>query len=178
MFMSKILGYLPWLRFAFVPLLLFLALAIVGLVLKSMYYIVLIFAEIFTEAPGRLIHHALGLIDVILVVGLLYLMAGYVLYSFVFSSPEDEESLPIRFPLQASGYGDRTLKVKTAAAILLIATIDLLGEFIDLSSKSPANLDFNPERYWMLLAMHGALVITAAVLTWSARLQTDNSKDE
>lgn len=168
--MLKMLSYLRWLRYAFVPLLFFLCLAIAGLVLKASAYVSSIFAEIMTESVGRLIHYSLGLVDVILVVGLMFLMVRYVLFTFVLVSAEETESLPTWFRDRASGYDDRSLKIKVAGTILLIATIDLLGEFVELATADPASFDVNPDRLWMLLALHGALVITALALTFTAWL--------
>lgn len=168
--MVKLLSAISWVRFLFVPLLLFLALAILGLVAKSTAYVIGIFQGLFTESTGTLIHHALALVDITLVIGLLSLIIGHVVHTYALTDKEVEGPMPAWLRERISSADDRGIKVKIAITVLLIATIDLLGVFISISVMP--NDEFSQllvSRVWYMLALHMALVITAVVLILFAR---------
>ncbi len=172
----KLLSLVGWLRYLFVPLVLFLSLAILGLVLKSSTYVGYIFIGIFTESSGNLVHYALALVDVALVVGLLMLIVGHLVFTYILTGEEVGGGIPEWRPERFAAESIPELKLKIAVTVLLIATIDLLGEFIRLSvtplEEIPALMS---DRLWYLLALYGALLLTVVVLIFFARSTTPPS---
>jgi uncharacterized protein (TIGR00645 family) len=155
---------------------LFLALAILGLVVKSIGYVISIFEGIFSESAGTLIYHALALVDITLVIGLLSLIIGHVVHTYALVGNEEEESMPEWLRQRISADDDYAIKVKIAITVLLIATIDLLGIFIAISVMPKDQFaELLVTRVWYMLALHGALVVTAVVLILFARTNADPS---
>ena len=61
-----------------------------------------------------------------------------------------------------------TIKVKISATLLVIATILLLGEFVEISETSDVELGRADERLKIMLIIHGALLVTAVVMAFVA----------
>ena len=61
-----------------------------------------------------------------------------------------------------------TIKVKISATLLVIATILLLGEFVEISETSDVELEHDDARLKIMLIIHGALLVTAVVMAFVA----------
>lgn len=172
--MVRLLSSISWIRYLFVPLVLFLALAILGLVAKSIGYVVSIFQGLFSDSTGTLIYHALALVDITLVIGLLSLIIGHVVHTYALTGSEEEDSMPEWLRNRITSEDDNAIKVKIAITVLLIATIDLLGVFIGISvTPDDQFAELLVSRVWYMLALHLALVLTAIVLILFARIKGD-----
>ena len=61
-----------------------------------------------------------------------------------------------------------TIKVKISATLLVIASILLLGEFVEISETSDVELEHHDARLKIMLIIHGALLVTAVVMAFVA----------
>ena len=167
----KFLGkLLVWLRLAYAPLMVFMGLAVAALVIKASIYTVNMFLDIGSESMGRVIYYALALLDVTLVVGLLLMVMGYVLFNFVDEGSEAADTLPQWCRDRFMPKSENALKIRIAVTVLLIATIDLLGEFVALSDVDVEAIVAVSARLWLMLGLYGALVVTALVLVLVVRM--------
>ncbi len=159
--------WISYFRYIFVALVGFLGIAILALVVKGGEYVYKICNGLLGAPAIRIMHDALSLVDITLLAGLLLIIIGYILSQFIVGTGAET-----RMPAGMAAFTERadamTIKVKISATLLVIATILLLGEFVEISEISDVELERDDARLKLMLIIHGALLVTAVVMAFVA----------
>ncbi len=165
--MDRMLLWISYFRYIFVALVVFSGIAILALVVKAGEYVYKICSGLLGAPAIRIMHDALSLVDITLLAGLLLIIIGYILSEFVVGTGA-ETRMPDCMAAYTEGADAMTIKVKISATLLVIATILLLGEFVEISETSDVELEHDDARLKIMLIIHGALLVTAVVMAFVA----------
>ncbi len=165
--MDRMLLWIGYFRYIFVALVVFSGIAIIALVVKAGEYVYKICSGLLGAPAIRIMHDALSLVDITLLAGLLLIIIGYILSQFIVGTGA-ETRMPDWMAAITERADTLTIKVKISATLLVIATILLLGEFVEISETSDVELENDDARLKMMLIIHGALLVSAVVMAFVA----------
>ncbi len=165
--MDRMLLWIGYFRYIFVALVVFSGIAILALVVKAGEYVYKICSGLLSAPAIRIMHDALSLVDITLLAGLLLIIIGYILSQFIVGTGT-ETRMPDWMAAITERADTLTIKVKISATLLVIATILLLGEFVEISETSDVELEQDDARLKIMLIIHGALLVTTVVMAFVA----------
>lgn len=163
--MIRMLQWIGYFRYVFTVLIVFAGVAILALVVKAGEYVYKIYSELLDAPAIRIMHDVLSLVDITLAAGLLMIIVGYILSQFIVSSGA-RERMPDWMVALSENADSMTIKVKISVTMVVIATILLLGEFVQISETSDAEMERDDGRLILMLLIHGALLLTAVAMAF------------
>ena len=165
--MNRMLLWIGYFRYVFVALVVFSGIAILALIVKAGEYVYKICSGLLGAPAIRIMHDALSLIDITLLAGLLLTIIGFILSQFIVGTGA-EARMPDWMAALTERADTMSIKVKISTTLLVIATILLLGEFVEISEMNDVELERDDARLVLMIIIHGALLVTVVVMAFVA----------